>query len=416
MERRARNILYEHVHLNFEGNYLIARALAEQIGRDLASSSEGHWPTADDCARRIGWNDSTRRAAEMDILSRLNDPPFKQQANNKQQYGRLLEQIARLQPATLPESLRAEKAVTRSAAESAPNDWILQENLANLQRQTGDIDGAVESLRQVARLLPHSADAWQGLGLALESDKRDDEAAAAFQHATALRPESVVSMNSLAELYAREGHTEQAAREFEEVLRLKPYWGPAHLGLGKALEAMGKAEEAKEQFEEALKNRGQHPGVLQHAGEICLLPRLVWRGRHQFHRLPAAVSRRSRNPSQSRHRAGSSSAGHAEAEAHFAEAVRLQPKFAEAHFCIGKERGQEGDAAGAAAEFAEAVRLKPELIEARLNLGIALSNQHLNQQALDQFDEVLRRDAKNKIALTYAKILRAHPQSETKNQ
>jgi cytochrome c-type biogenesis protein CcmH/NrfG len=72
------------------------------------------------------------------------------------------------------------------------------------------------------------------------------------------------------------------------------------------------------------------------------------------------------------------------------------------------ELGQDGDAAGAAAQFAEAVRLKPELVQARLNLGIALSNQHLNQQALDQFEEVLRRDPKNQIALTHAQILRAN--------
>jgi hypothetical protein len=31
---------------------------------------------------------------------------------------------------------------------------------------------------------------------------------------------------------------------------------------------------------------------------------------------------------------------------------------------------------------------------------------------LDQFDEVLRRDVSNKIALTYVKILRAHPPAE----
>jgi lipoprotein NlpI len=56
--------------------------------------------------------------------------------------------------------------------------------------------------------------------------------------------------------------------------------------------------------------------------------------------------------------------------------------------------------------------LKPELTEAHLNLGIALSNEHLNRQALDQFDEVLRRDSQNQIALTYAKILRAAPRNQ----
>jgi len=407
--------LYEHVHLNFEGNYLVARALAEQIGHDLSPSAEHPWPTADDCARRLGWNDSTRRAAEMDILSRLNDSPFKEQANNRQQYQRLLHQIERLQPATLPDSLREEKARTKAAADAAPDDWILQENLANLQQQTGDSAGAIASLRHVVRLLPHNPDAWQSLGLGLDAAKRDDEAMAAFQKASALRPESVVSMNSEAELYAREGHAEEAAREFQEVLRLKPYWGPAHLGLGKALEAMGKTQEAKAEFEEALKNRIKSPESFNTLAKFSFA-----RGWYAAAFTNFTDSLRL-NPSDPEVHVNlgltlDKLGKRAEAKSHYAEAVRLQPKFAEAHFCLGLALGKDGDAPGAAAEFAEAVRLKPDLIEAHLNLGIALSNEHLNQQALDQFDEVLRRDATNQIALTYAKILRANPRPAPQNQ
>ena len=60
--------LYEHVHLNFEGNYLVARALAEQIGPLLSASAEHPWPTADDCARRLGWSDYSRSEAEVKIF------------------------------------------------------------------------------------------------------------------------------------------------------------------------------------------------------------------------------------------------------------------------------------------------------------------------------------------------------------
>jgi tetratricopeptide (TPR) repeat protein len=400
--------LYEHVHLNFEGNYLVARALAEQVGHALSAGAEHPWPSADDCARRLGWTDSTRREAEMDIVSRLNDAPFREQANNRQQYERLLRQIEQLQSATLPDSLREEKARAEAAADAAPNDWILRENLAHLQQRTGDAAGAVESLRHLARLLPQSPDAWEGLGLALEAAKRDDEAISAFQQATRLRPESVVGMNSLAELYAREGHPEEAARGFREVLRKKPYWSPAHLGLGKALEAMGKPQEAKKQFEEALKNRVRTPESFNTLGKFSFA-----RGWYDAAATNFTDSLRLYPSDPETHfdlgLALDKLGRRAEAKAHYAEAVRLQPKFAEAHFCLGLELGKDGDAAGAGAQFAEAVRLKPEFIEARLNLGIALSNQHLNQQALDQFEEVLRRDSKNQIALAYAKILRAPP-------
>jgi tetratricopeptide (TPR) repeat protein len=407
--------LYEHVHLNFEGNYLVARAVAEQIGRALTAGAGRPWPTPDDCARRLGWNDSTRREGEMAILSRLNDSPFKEQADNRQQYERLLDQIQRLQSANLPDSLRAEKARTKAAADAAPDDWILQENLSHLQQQTGDAAGAIESLQHLLRLLPQSADAWHGLGLALAAAHRNDEAISAFHQANRLSPESVASLNSVAEVHASEGQTEKAAREFQEVLRQKPYWSPAQLGLGKALETLGRKEEAKEHFEEALKNRMRSPesfnalakfafsrgwygaAVTNFADSLRMYP-----SNPEIHLdLGMALLKLGRRP---------------EAKSHFAEAVRLQPDFAEAHFCIGLELGKDGDATGASAQFAEAVRLKPGLIEAHVNLGIALANQHLNQQALDQFEEVLRHDSSNKVALTYAKILRAPPAAAPKNQ
>jgi tetratricopeptide (TPR) repeat protein len=400
--------LYEHVHLNFEGNYLVARALAERVARDLPAGAEHPWPTADDCARRLGWNDFTRRAAEKEILSRLNDPPFKEQANNRQQYQRLLRQIEQLQPATLPDALREDKARTQAAAGAAPNDWILQENLAQLQQQTGDTAGAAQSLGRVARLLPQSPDAWQTLGMALVAAKRDDEAIAAFQQASRLSPESVVSMNSLGELYARENHPEMAAREFQDVLRRKPYWGPAHLGLGKALEAMGKTQEANDQFKEALVNRVNTPESFNTLAKFAFSKGWYSAALTNFSdslRLFPGDPETQVNLGLTLVKLGR----RAEAKAHYLEAVRLQPNFAEAHFCLGLELGADGDAAGAAAQFAEAVRLKPELIEAHLNLGIALCNEHLNQQALEQFEEVLRRDSHNQIALKYAQILRAPP-------
>ena len=205
-----------------------------------------------------------------------------------------------------------------------------------------------------------------------------------------MHPESVVSLNSLAELYTRAGRNEEAAREFQRVLRLKPYWGPAHLGLGKVLEATGKTQEAKEQFGEALKNRIISPESFNALAKFSFS-----RGWYD-----AAVT-------------------------NFADSLRLDPsdpetqvnlglalvklgRRAEAHFCLGLDLGEEGDAGGAAAQFAEAVRLKPEFIEARLNLGIALANQHLDPQALDQFEEVLRRDPKNQTALARVKMLRAN--------
>ncbi|HEY3863816.1 MAG TPA: tetratricopeptide repeat protein [Verrucomicrobiae bacterium] len=406
--------LYEHVHLNFEGNYLLARGFAEGIARSLPAGAESAWPTPVDCARRLGWNDLMRRKADMEILGRLGDAPFKEECDNRVQYQRLLQQIEHLDSAGLPEALRADEIQTKAAAEAAPGDWILQENLGNLQQQTGDPAGAAESLGHVAKLLPQSPEAWQTLGVALASAQRYDDALAAFQTALRLRPESAEAMTSMGEIYEHQGRGAEAAREFEEVLRLKPYWSQAHMGLGNALEKMGKKAEAKEQFQEAFKNRVRTTESFDALGKFAF-------GRGWYDAAVTNFSDSLRlNPLNPQTQVNLGLAEvkvgqRADAKAHFAEALRLQPDFAEAHFCMGLELGKDGDSPGAASEFGEAVRLKPDLVEAHLNFGIALSNEHLNQQALDQFDEVLRRDPSNQLARTYLKILRSKPAAGAQN-
>src|SRR6266850_5729445 len=63
------NAFYEHVHLTFLGNYLVALSLAEQISNYLPDSISSRikvdqqWPTPGDCARRLAWTDFSRREA-----------------------------------------------------------------------------------------------------------------------------------------------------------------------------------------------------------------------------------------------------------------------------------------------------------------------------------------------------------------
>jgi tetratricopeptide (TPR) repeat protein len=400
--------LYEHVHLNFEGNYLVARALAEAIGQSLPSPQPGgaDWPTLDACARRLGWNDFTRRASEIEILSRLGHAPFKEQTSNPGERQRLVRQIEQLQTAALPDYLRAELARAETACAVSPNDWMLHKNLARLQEETGNLAGAVTAWQQVVRGCPHNPDAWESLGLALAASRRDEEAAAAFQQTTRLHPESVAGRNSLGELYAREGRWPQAEQEFQAVLKLKPYWGPAHLGLGKALEARHQLPAAEAEFKAALQYRVSSPESYKTLAQFAFSRGWYDAAATNFTdslRLYPADPETQVNLGLVLVKLGK----HTEAREHYTEALRLRPRFAEAHFCLGLELGQAGDAPAAAAEFAEAVRLKPELIEARLNLGVALASQQLNQQALEQFEEVLRRDPNNPVARGRVQALRA---------
>jgi len=256
------------VHLNFEGNYLVARTIADQIENGLPQSGNNPWPGEEDCARRLGFNNFARRTADLNILARFNDPPFSEQPDNRLQYQRLLHQAEQLQAALSPDSLRIATAQTKAVAERHPDDWILWHNLAGLQMQIGQFTDAVESSRQVTRLIPFFADAWQALGQALAAAKNYTEAIAAFQTAIRLEPESVTSLNSLAETHAKMAQTDQAAKEFREVLRRKPDWGPAYFGLAIVFDEMGDHEKANAEFDEAFRYRERTPAYLKTLGML----------------------------------------------------------------------------------------------------------------------------------------------------
>jgi tetratricopeptide (TPR) repeat protein len=80
----------------------------------------------------------------------------------------------------------------------------------------------------------------------------------------------------------------------------------------------------------------------------------------------------------------------AEAQAEYAEAVRLNPGSAGAHYDLAHLLRRQGRLAEAEAEYAEAVRLDPANAEAHNNLGALLMLRGAFKQAHAEFTEALR--------------------------
>lgn len=92
------DFVYEHVHLTPEGNYLLARAMFQQIVQGLPKQSDGAESdvlSEADCERLLALTrfDRTRLAADM--LDRLQKPPFTTQLNHAEQLFRM---AAKAQP------------------------------------------------------------------------------------------------------------------------------------------------------------------------------------------------------------------------------------------------------------------------------------------------------------------------------
>lgn len=404
---------YEHVHLTFEGNYVLALTIAEQVEKILRNRPSPpeptgpFWPTLAECARRLAWTDWSRQAAYSEMFGRLQDPPFTAQLNHDSQMRALAEHLQQLASALQPAGLTQAQQACEQALKLAPDDPLVLEQLASLQKSDGDLAGAETAARRAAELQPSSADAWDQLAYLQAQLHHYDDALEGFRHALALDPDNVWILQNLAQTLVKLERRDEAEQAYRHALELKPRFGIAWLGLGQVLQAKGDTNQAEACYLRSLTNR------IHRAGELTTLARFCQsRGWHQA----AATNfldaiKLSPADAMLRLEAGQSLAAsghHAEALAQYAEAIRLAPDLFQARFLHGLELGRENKTTEAAEDFRVAVKLMPDLPEARLNLGIALVKLGQRDEALSQFEEVLRRSPTNTVALRYTQALRGH--------
>jgi tetratricopeptide (TPR) repeat protein len=402
-------LFYEHVHLTFEGNYVLARAIAEQVEKLLpqtVSASSRPWPQIANCARRLGRTDRDGQLALSEILGRLTDAPFTLQINHAEQQRRLTGLARKISPADSPGSLREARAACEAAIAGWPDDALLYEQLAELKQAETDYAGAVEAANRSLDLLPSNQECWLLLGLALAQEEKFTDAAAAFRQVFQLDPEAVWGRHNLALCLEKMGRRDEAIRQFKRALAIKPQFGTGWLALGQLYEDLGRKDEAANCFRRALANRVNTVDSLATLARFCL-------SRHWFEAAVTnyadAIELSPSDPALLME-AGQSLAAlgrHVEAAQRYAEAVQLDPDEAQPHFQLGVEQGLLEKPAQAEQEFREALRLRPDSVQARLNLGIALYKQGKLEEALKHFEEVLQLSPANALALQYVQELRS---------
>src|ERR1019366_1971820 len=92
------------------------------------------------------------------------------------------------------------------------------------------------------------------LGVALQSDRRVDEAIAHYQRAIALRPDYAPVYSNLGSALRASGRLQDAVDTYQRALTLQPDFPDAQYNLANALLDEGKADQAVEHFQIALRS------------------------------------------------------------------------------------------------------------------------------------------------------------------
>lgn len=119
------DLVYEHVHLTPEGNYLVARAMFRKIAKSLPSDAgdpaDSDIPSEAECERQLALTGYDRSRLAADMLGRLQKPPFTNQLNHS-------EQLFNLAPKAQPsdESPYETSQQYQWAIAKAPDDRMLR--------------------------------------------------------------------------------------------------------------------------------------------------------------------------------------------------------------------------------------------------------------------------------------------------
>ncbi|MBU6401156.1 MAG: tetratricopeptide repeat protein, partial [Verrucomicrobia bacterium] len=256
--------LVDHVHLSFEGNYLLAGLIGQQIGRVLSlidPAVKRPWPTMAECARAVALTGWDRYQLVQTMRGRLSKRPFDHQLFHAATLQALATQLKDWEPFTRPDSFPAWKAIYEGALAAAPGDWLLHAQYAKLLENFKVPQDAVREWRQVVRLVPEYAIGHYQLARLL--DRGPDRAEARQQALEALRwwPDFPQALNSLGIALAHDEQFSEACRRFERALELDPYLFNAQINWAMTLEAAGRSAAALTHYSNAVSLQPENPDL-----------------------------------------------------------------------------------------------------------------------------------------------------------
>ena len=229
------NFFYEHVHLNFVGNYLLALNFAEQIKGLLPSpvtaGDKGNWASEELCERRLAVTVWDRQRVWQPIFDRINAPPFTGQFDHegflKKCEAKLNETKAEMNTQT-PEQARQ---VYEQAIVLAPDDFPLHVNFEGFLQAGGYLPQAIVEAKRCCELVPLPK-AYYYTGTLLVREGRLNEATNYFLRAVAIQSDYAQAETAMGEILANQQKIAGAVRWFHRAIQSDPNYAETYIALG----------------------------------------------------------------------------------------------------------------------------------------------------------------------------------------
>jgi len=282
----SNELFYEHVHLNFKGNYLLAKTVLEKAEKLIPQRVTIHQAddslplTEAECAEHLAYTQWDQYVISDEVLKRfITQPPFTNQLYHEERV-RIMEQECKALKANLnPETFKKAAAQYRQAIQNAPEDlylrwkygrllaeglkdykaaaeqfqfiqrsiphsYVMYNTLGSVFRATGNLNEAIDYYLTAIRIKPTCGEAHYYLGWIYQKQNKIKKAEKHYAKAIKFWPDSVVAYNSLADVLYRQGKIDEAVEICHKGLVLIPDSSLLHFSLGLLLHKQGHKEKA----------------------------------------------------------------------------------------------------------------------------------------------------------------------------
>lgn len=404
----GQEFFFEHVHLTFPGNYLLAMVFAEAVMKHLPADIRERalpiWPNREEVALRLAHTPWDEMQIAEAIQGRIIDAPYTNRINNPNQ---LLSQDSRLKALREKlgsEQLAKDEATYRSSLAKRPGDPHLHVNFARFLEAREEWDAALEQWRAVETIWPHQpmGHFYQGRILNLRGDPAAAEPK--LRQAIALRPGLQEAIGELGACLVRLKNAGEGMVYLDQALQRQPDSPDLHLSRAEACQVLGDTNEMRAAYMRAatlkpalvtakllhgktLKEKGDLPAALATFRQAEMMKPEDPLVAYALADVLAALGRRP------------------EALEALRRATHAKPEFWEARYLYGVELAIDNKMTEAAAEFEAAIASNPNFVRAHLNLGVCHVKLGKLDEARASFDRALDLDPSNEQAKQYITAL-----------
>ena len=267
------DLFLEHVHMNFHGNYSLAKSTFRAITNILPLHGVVGEPeplSENECADRLGYTNWSRFKTESTIRSMMYDPPFSNQLDHLERSKRLEARLADLKATLQPAVLEAIAKTYEQALLRSPNDWMIRANFASFLSECGDPERALVHYQLVTRQVPHHYEALRLQGSAFQAVGQSKEAVASLEAAIRIHSDYSFAYFDLAYVLATHGKVDEATEILARRVEQEPDRVDALANFARFLMQYGRRTEARQKLNEALAISPDAPGANMVMGHLLV--------------------------------------------------------------------------------------------------------------------------------------------------